>query len=276
MISFHKNQLDLCVDARKYSRNWLAVDTDDVHRLSKAITNYAVSFGVFRGGHRMKDNFIKSNWIGLDFDVGVSLSSIQKTFCDHIHLLGTTKSHQVAKGNEPPCDRFRLFLKLNDTVTDVKKYESLVSHFIDRYEADEQCKDAARFFWPCKEIVSIEAEGFSVEVQEILDVEEESTSYDYSDYKAVKAIPPWVEHWLRFGVRDLTRNIHCYKSAIILSQCGYNPDEIYDIVMNSAIPISKDPKVAKEVRSAVNSGVKRAAREGITPLPFRSVVSPDI
>lgn len=261
MISYNPDQKNI---GKKefYSRNFRAVDTDDPKRIAKALTSFVVSPIVFKGGHRHTNNFISSNWIGLDFDNGQTLDEITNVFCDVIHVIGTTKSHQIKKGNQPPCDRFRVLLQLPVTITSQKEYRQIVTWYVNAYEADSACKDAARFFWPCKEITSVCNDGDFIDIKK---VDDEVPYFDHDAYVETKTLPPWVKHWLEFGVPNGHRNTTCYKAAVWMARCGFSHDEIFSLIMKSPIPVSKEESVAKEVFKATMNGVQRAFKEMSAP-----------
>jgi len=186
-------------------------------------------------------------------------------FCDVTHVIGTTKSHQKEKGSRPPCDRFRVFLRLPETITNPTEYKDILRYYVDRYETDEKCVDAARFFWPCKEIVSI----FSGELGEDIEIKKKSANlvtrnFDMNLHRQAKAIPPWVRHWLEFGVPSGQKNTTCLKIGIWLTKCGFSHDEIVSLVMSSPIPDRHD-NVGKEVYNATLNGVRIANGEMKNP-----------
>ncbi len=158
MISFHPDQSNL-YNPKCYHRGFVAVDTDDPHRIAKATSSYVISLQQFQNGYRHSSSFIGSNWIGLDFEDGPSIEQITKTFCDIKHVVGTSRNHQRQKGDKPPSDRFHIFLQLPHPILDAADYKSILTWYINAYDADKACKDVARFFWPCREITSICDDG---------------------------------------------------------------------------------------------------------------------
>ena len=264
MLSWHPNKASLGVK-NHYARGWRIAATDDVQRIANGMVSYAISPAIWSNGHRTKENFIKADWIALDFDEGPSIGEILDALCDHIHVLGTTKSHGIAKGDKPPCDRFRLMLKCPVTITSSWDYEATVSHYVDRYDADGQCIDAARFFWPCREIVSIEPEGYTVDIHRGEEPRKYSPTARPSDSEILVNVPPWVKDWLLYGCPDGERNVTCFKTAIWLTKCGYAEEAIIDMVMSSPIPLDHSHKVFVEVCHAIRSGRKRALSEMARP-----------
>lgn len=270
MISYHPDQKHIG-HQELYSCNFRAVDTDDVTRIAKAVTNFVVSpiafkdgtdrYGRFRKNYRHTSCFISSNWIGLDFDEGPTLAEMTRVFCDVTHVIGTTKSHQTKKGERPPCDRFRIFLKLPLTITNYQEYKDVLRYYVEEYDADDKCVDAARFFWPCKEITSI------LDSEDTIDLLKRKVSYqtiDYEDFKGTKSIPPWIRHWLKFGVPQGQKNVACLNMGIWLTRNGFSHSEIVSLIMNSPIPNRHD-KVYDEVFKTTLNGVRLALEDSKGP-----------
>jgi hypothetical protein len=272
LISYHPDQKNIGRKERYYC-NFRAVDTDDPHRIANAITRFVISpivfkdgydrWGKFRKGYRHTSCFVSANWIGLDFDEGPSLTEMTKVFCDVRHVIGTTKSHQIPKGSSPACDRFRILLQLPLTITDYLEYREIMRYYVSEYDADQRCKDAARFFWPCKEVTSIFDDEDTIEVKKLLP--EERHYDDDSHYQGSRDIPPWIQHKLKFGVAQGAKNDECYKIGIWLTKAGFSCSEIVDMIMKSPIP-NQHAYVYEEVCKTVSNGAKRANNKKIEEL----------
>lgn len=104
---------------------------------------------LFSEGIRLEKNFCSADVAALDFDNGLSLADGIQLFSKFKHCIGTTKSHGL-KG-----DRFRVILFFDSTITNLAIYKSTMTHLIYTYKADRACKDGARFFYPCKDVVSV-------------------------------------------------------------------------------------------------------------------------
>lgn len=270
VISYHPDQKNIGVNS-KYFCNFHPIAIDDANRIAVAITKFVTSPIMFKDGtdkkgrkrkwYRHSSCFVQANWIGLDFDEGQSLEEMTKEFLDRIHVIGTTKSHQKPKGTNPPCDRFRVFLKLPVTITSKEDYRAILRYYVNKYHADKNCVDAARCFQPCKTIVSVRNDGSTIPVRKI---EYEKKQVDTSFYRKEKYMPPWVDKWLRFGVPQGEKNPACLKIGIWLTKCGYSHSEIVALIMNSPIP-NQHPDVYKEVYETSLNGVNIALREGISP-----------
>jgi hypothetical protein len=99
MFSHHPNRQDIGKGYR-YARGWLT-SQGDAYSLSYAMQLAVTSPIVFRTGVRLEENFESASWIALDFDEGLSLAEAKNTFCDRIHVLAPTKSHQKQGSKSP-------------------------------------------------------------------------------------------------------------------------------------------------------------------------------
>jgi hypothetical protein len=140
------------------------LNTFDPHVVAKLVREFAWSPIVWAGGIRRAEAFASALWCALDFDDGVytlaqALDDV--TSAGLTHVIGTTKSHGKAKGDTPACDRFRLLLRFDRVVDSRALYERVMRAAMDTFPGcDKSCKDAARFFFPCVDIVSA-ANGYS-------------------------------------------------------------------------------------------------------------------
>jgi hypothetical protein len=100
-------------------------------------------------------------------------------------------NHQKWKGHKSPCDRFRVWLKLEHTITTVADYKATIRKLVHDYEADPACVGAAQLFWPCSAITSVEVEGYTTDV-----VQAEERPYAETRPVYNRQIPPFVKEWL--------------------------------------------------------------------------------
>lgn len=136
----------------------------ETFRVRDIIANKIWSGIVWHGGRRKAEAFAFSDWAVLDFDSGeMTLREAVNTFQDCIHVIGTTKSHQKDKGGTT-CDRFRVAVPWVYRIVDKVTYQYNIATLTRKYPADTQCKDLARLFFPCPEIVSVSTEGYKFDV----------------------------------------------------------------------------------------------------------------
>lgn len=115
--------------------------------------------GVFEGNVRANARLESIQLLVLDIDEGCSLQGGLEYFKDYKHVIGTSKSHGVEK-NGIVADRFRVILFLDKPATsDAEFKEYWFAAFAKWPFIDKACKDSARFFYPCKEIISVNEDG---------------------------------------------------------------------------------------------------------------------
>jgi hypothetical protein len=108
---------------------------------------------------RANANLESISLLVLDFDEGLSLSDALLLFAPYKHIIGTSKSHGVEKNGKIE-DRFRVVLFLDKPVMSDGEFKEYWFAAYSKWPSmDKACKDSARFFFPCKEIVSVRAEG---------------------------------------------------------------------------------------------------------------------
>lgn len=249
MFTFHLNRDDVGNETR-YWRGFRVVHVDEAAKIAKLVTSFVTSPIRWRDGIRKKVNFVAANWIGLDFDKGIVLADIVETFQKYTHVIGTTKHHQLPKGNEAAKDRCRVFLRLPVTITSCKDYEEIVRYYVSFYKSDWQAIDGARKFNPCREIVSV-VEGETVPAKK----KPKKTYAQRVEESDIRGVPRWVSQLLKFGVGfGQSRNTACYKIAVHLKKAGLLESQVVDILMNSQVPMG--PEVREEVETAVKSGFR--------------------
>ncbi len=249
--------------AKYFTRGFQTVDTNDPIRVAQGLTKFVCAPAIFKDGYRVQANFLFADWVGFDFDDGeLSLAeAVENVFCDMTHVIGITMSHQT----EPEWrDKFRVMIPLERRVDNLALYRHQIALGMKRWPCDEKCKDGARFFYPCREIVSVNTDGYSWEIDEKVPPEP-----DYSaraeDRVKHGSIPAWVRSALQVEWRTRTKNDTCFKLGCALGILGYSPEAITNMILGSPTYLGKAaPK--KEIFDAVESGVKR----GLQELPEKS------
>lgn len=263
MISFHRN-LENLGDGRFYGSGFETAHIVDVERISVAMARYAWSPIRWKDGIRREVNFLGSYFCVLDFDDGsLSLDQARRVWCDATHVIGTTKSHKVSKGGGVPVDRFRVLLYFGRLVDDLEVYRHTMQHYIDKYGADAACKDGARFFWPCKEIISVEPEGYAQDIVLPTAGRRKAPPHHpptrYRDFGMVRRRTLAA---LRSPFPEREKNFHCFQTAKDLFEAGYGFDEIYAIIVNSPTYRGVVPTdLAREISDCIRSGIK-SVKEG--------------
>lgn len=245
------------VDVKRSGTGWRWAQVSDFSRIAKCMVTYPWSPIVWRNGHRAKKNFLTCKYLVLDFDDGeLSLeSAINNTFVDCRHVIGTTKSHQKAKGDKPACDRFRVLLEFDEIIDDLKVYEYNMRRYIEIYGADMQCYEGGRMLYPCVEIVSI---------QDCEDLERFEVRHDIpvnTEYKVkplTGRLTQYVSMWLGREIPKGQRNTTCYGIARdLIYHKGYSANDCFKTIVNSpTYKGSVDMKVESEIRGVIDSAMR--------------------
>lgn len=244
-----------------YSTGWLGVIVPTAGELASVVVRYAVSPCMWAGGIRKRENFRFADWLGLDFDSGLTLFEARRAFSPYLHVIGTTKSHQVDKGGAK-CDRFRVFLKFANRCRSKEDYEATADRFIKKYGADK-CRDTARFFWPCKEIVVCQYWGKVIHAVDTSEVQQRKAEMLLERYEKLRlyyrpngAIPGWINRAFEYGSSE-SRQLLSFKIGSCLKKLGFSEQTVVDRIMSSMIVHSKpEPFTRGECERAVNNGFK--------------------
>lgn len=240
-----------------YAEAWAAVSTD-IQGLEIAVTERVWSPCVWKNGYRRASDFASAEVVAFDFDDTWRLDDAKAyvTRNDLKHIIGITKSHQVAKNNAPACDRFRLILFASTTVTDLWQYQQNMKHFMKAFPCDESCKDGARYFFPCKEIVS-KGEGKRLRWNTFQKPDPRlqaiRRALEEKNYHASGRLPPWVEKSLLYGKEHGSRHRYVYAVAAELATLGWREEDIVSRVMASNLADIGE----KDVRHQVRYGYRR-------------------
>jgi hypothetical protein len=251
-VSIHPSDVDYS-KPWAYARDYQSIELYNFKALARLIMGAVWSDCVWKEGHRREENFISSHLCVLDVDNGYPLEQAVKELCDTQHIIASTKSHGI-KG-----DRFRIVLPWTTPITDLDIYRHNVERRIERFECDASCVDAARFFWPCKELVSYSAEGFTEDVKPLpINYRTKSDRQIETAEKHLQnpgTYPAWLREALRVGAKEGYRNNTIYEVAKVLFYHGKSEDETFHIIRHSKIPLATAPD--KEILHAIRSGRKK-------------------
>jgi hypothetical protein len=133
--------------------------TADFNDVANLITQFLWAPGLFQNDTRSNANLKSIGLLVLDIDNGCSLSDGVKLFSKYKHVIGTSRSHGIEKKGVV-ADRFRVVLFLETPASSDSEFkEHWFAAFAKWPFIDQACKDSARFFFPCKEIVSVNEDG---------------------------------------------------------------------------------------------------------------------
>ncbi len=160
-------------------------------------------------------------------------------------IFGTTKSHQKEKASgatvHAACDRFRILLELSVPIDDPEVYIATwltISEILG--SVDEQCKDVARFYFPCVEIVHI-ALGNTVDPVKPVPAKAVSKTSVHSEIKKniqsaksniLGRLFPSTYQFMAEGT-DLNWHTELYKAAIDLKEQNYDQESATDFLQSA-------------------------------------------
>lgn len=243
-------------DGSRYAHGWKARYSLQTFEVSYFLPICPICPGVFRRGHRHENNFDHAEWIGLDFDEGMTLDEACRDFQPYVHVIGTTKSHQAQKGTKPPCDRFRVMLKIGRPVN-LDEYRRIARDLMGKYpQADRACKDGARFFFPCVEIVS---EGHNGKVLTVPKPEPELPKVK-REARVGKPCPGFIAQEIYSEVPEGQKNNTCFRfAAWLIENRDWTEEEVFRLLWNSNLPLTRDEAVEKEMRTTIGNAARKVA-----------------
>lgn len=149
-VSTNVHHHDKEVANSRYYRDGFESRPLTIEQLAGAVKRgRAWSCATYRDSKRSKSNFIEGQLIGIDIDSDLPLSAaLENSFVKkHCLLLYTSASHQKAKGDKPPCDRYRLVFGLSDPLSNIGEFEAAIALVIKEFpQADQGCKDSSRYW----------------------------------------------------------------------------------------------------------------------------------
>ncbi len=237
MISFHPMSPNGAVSPGLYARGYIHLIRDAVADVAFVMRRKVWSPCVWRDGERREANFSLADWCVLDFDDPVvTLDEALNLFCDRVHVIGTTKSHRKEK-NGVVCDRFRVAIPFERRIDETYAFKWNMRQVVEKYSADPQCIDAARFYWPCNEIVSIEAEGYRQDVRDAPPAPPPDT--EALERIRTSPISRATRRLMDVGADAGKRNHQCFLAALELYRKGYSEGQIATAIY-AKVPTSDD------------------------------------
>ena len=192
----------------------------------KIATTRHYSTGIFDNNHRTTKNFLQAQSIGIDVDDGMTIDEAQVRFGDYKHLIMPSKSHRKEK-NGVVCDRFRVILFLEDTITSPQDFKA-TWYALQKLcpEMDKQCKDPSRFYYPSTEVVSRRDEGKLWPVTKYIAPEPTDLDLALADTDAPKGkLAMNTLRFLQDGARAGEAHGVLVKACIDLKEQGYTADQ---------------------------------------------------
>jgi hypothetical protein len=251
LVSWHPDDVDLnqareddSVAAEYRSR--YKISLVGLEQLAQIVRYRAWAPIAWTGGKCLSANFVCSPWMALDFEnPNYTLAQALREWADSPHVIGLTKSHGFAKGTDAAMDRFRIIVPWEMPITDLKTYEFNIGQLIKKYQADETCVDGARFFFPCREIVSTQAL-----------LEQRRAIFG-------KSLPRWISEFVKkgklppFSKLQGSRKWVCYAAGAALKDLGWSKSEIENLLHDAKFDRTGfDPR---EIDAAIKSAFKKGS-----------------
>lgn len=239
--------------SNKYPSKFQCFNVTGKDQLCEIIVSCVWSPICWKNNERKGDEFYCSDFLVLDYDDGaVTLEDAKKWATKYRHIIGTTKSHQKEKSGKPACDRFRVVIPWATRIECKNTYTQNMARITKLMGADEACKDAARIYQPCFQIVSTGDGALAKWQPYIAPPSRQPNPY----YKLTKTIPPWLQELMTTPPGDGMRNKTAYKIAYYLASYGFSQNECRDAVFAAPIDLSDKEKIAC-ISSGFRSGIKK-------------------
>lgn len=256
MISFHRE--DPKAGSNRFSGHFETAQVTDLKRIALCMSKFVWSPCIWEHGYRLQKNFLGATLCVLDFDDGeMTLQEAIDSFCDMQCIIGTTKSHQISK-NGVICDRFRVVFKWECAVTDLRLYRYAMHQIMRSYPCDKSCKDGARFFYPCSNIVFLndDPEAFLQEVPPRIPDTFEIYPDVAADYVDAGIIPSFFKRKFQRNYRKNNRHTAIYGYAKDLAKAGFPAERIvHEITSDSLLTVFGDVDMGR-VMQAITNGIK--------------------
>ena len=199
----------------------------------KKIVDLTIKCGIsgneFSDGHKVKDSWIGTSAIMLDFDDGMmtadQLLSKQSNWNFNSYAF-SSQNHQKQKGSEPACDRLRVLIPLDESIrTENERFQIERKVIEDFPEVDPGFMGKARYFAHGSTVVSsfIDDRGsfkWKEFVDEIIPIEE-NEDHQLDDHREIQ------RDFLSNGVSQGDRDNACFQAACTLRDCGYSREEAF-------------------------------------------------
>lgn len=240
-------------DADKMAAGWRRVALKSFSQIAAVVTEAAWCPAVYRDNYRKGSNFERAGLIVLDFDGGYRLDTALAAIsaARWRHVVGTTKSHGV-----DGMDRFRVILQpAGELPTDFEHYKAVMAAIQARWPgADTACKDAARFYWPCREIVSLGDGRLYLPPRVVYDPNEKIEAHEaaHRNFADLGVMPRWLSSFLENGAPPGERRPTIFNTAFVLGKEGLGYHEVFSLIIRS--PFKRDKINDEELTRHVKRG----------------------
>jgi hypothetical protein len=253
------------------------------------MSGYAYASAKFTNNHRHLDNYEgQEDVLILDVDDKVTLEQAKCIFKKYTNFIITSRNHQKEK-NGFVCDRYRVFIKLAETLSDTEVRVDFIASLFDNFPfVDQSCKDSSRYYFASPEGAEVfynEGKDMPIIKTKLPELDEKrKTLTNPDDYtpKGIYVFSELTEKWTnefgevlegegkefgRDAIEKGARAIfdeefvkgnanHCiFKVACMLLKDGFNEDDMANFIIAEVSERSKYPfnKTMAAIKSAIKT-----------------------
>jgi hypothetical protein len=144
-VSIHTSIIGKSPDAIQ-AEGWERKSRTATELLSElSVKGVAVAPVALKSSRRAKEQFESSSMVMLDFDSGHTIEQVLANEFVKKHGLFAYSTHSHVPGEE--CQRFRLAIGLDTTITNRDLYEGVIKHLVGLLGSDPACTDACRLYY---------------------------------------------------------------------------------------------------------------------------------
>lgn len=178
---------------------------------------------------RHEDHFLYSDFCVLDFDDGkMTIEGAKEMIVqgDYAGIIGTTKSHTET------APRFRVVIPWAGRIVDLKTFKQNMKRMVEHVPgADPKCKDGARFYWPCTEIVFYRP-GRKMDWLPYTEPRVKARVAPSKASKDAMQMPPGFWGHLKAAAIEGNRNSLAYWAAQRLKENGFRQVDVENILVS--------------------------------------------
>jgi hypothetical protein len=256
----------------KNNVNFKPVEVQSIDELAGLMLKNNYSQSIYKDNYRNLENFISTEMIGIDvdndgIDDNYTIEAAHELFKDYKHIIAPSRSHRKEKHGKI-ADRFRVILFLEETVTNPKDFTATWTTLKEMYPAaDDNCKDASRFFYPSPDIYSKNPNGKLIPITRFVEADKTDA---LETILGLGQLSKETMHFLLSGAPAGKRNAALFKAAKDMHEQGY-PIEVTTERINQMIKTTKNwahtelsDKDMQTVESAYSKEPKYKKREGLS------------
>lgn len=226
--------------------------------LGAFICRYDWAPAIFKESYRKSENFESADIVALDFDAGLTLAEAMEHFKDFRHIIGTTRNHQIEK-NGLVSDRFRVLLFLRERIFSKEIYSTIIKSLHKMYpQVDRACKDPARFYYKCSQVVSLNLQGKLIDIEGDVVIEHQRTPVEITEPSEGRLSSATIR-LLSGEVIKGERNNSLFQAALDALRSGYTEEWCFSKLAEQLIASDFS---AEEARRCIESASQRVNHVG--------------